>query len=59
MLFRSMEIADNGRGFDPALVAAGDGLNNIDRRVREARGVSHWETAPGAGAKLIVTFPIH
>jgi signal transduction histidine kinase len=54
-----MEIADNGRGFDPSQRAKGDGPNNIDRRVREARGTSNWETAPGAGAKLIVTIPIH
>jgi signal transduction histidine kinase/streptogramin lyase len=54
-----MEIADNGRGFDPSRLADGDGLNNIERRVREARGTASWETSPGAGAKLIVTIPIH
>ncbi len=53
-----MEIADNGRGFDPSRRPDGDGLNNIERRVHEARATSRWETAPGAGAKLIVTIPI-
>ncbi|HXC25565.1 MAG TPA: triple tyrosine motif-containing protein, partial [Gemmatimonadaceae bacterium] len=54
-----MEIADNGRGLDPSRLADGDGLSNIERRVREARGTASWETAAGAGTKLIVTIPIH
>jgi signal transduction histidine kinase len=41
-----MEIADDGRGFDPSLPADGDGLSNIDRRVREARGTASWERRP-------------
>ena len=46
-----MEIADNGRGFDPSRRPDGDGLNNIERRVHEARATSRWETAPGGGCK--------
>jgi signal transduction histidine kinase/ligand-binding sensor domain-containing protein len=53
-----MEIADNGCGLDPLRLTDGDGLTNIDRRVREARGIATWETAAGAGTKLIVTIPI-
>jgi signal transduction histidine kinase/ligand-binding sensor domain-containing protein len=54
-----MEIADNGRGLDPSRFSEGDGLSNIERRVREARGVANWETAAGAGTRLIVRIPIH
>ena len=54
-----MEIADNGRGLDPSRFSEGDGLSNIERRVREARGLATWETAAGAGTKLIVRIPIH
>ncbi len=53
-----LEIADNGRGFDPLRQSDGDGLNNIDRRVREARGTATWETAPGSGAKLTIVIPM-
>ncbi len=54
-----LEIADNGHGFDPSLPAEGDGLANIQRRVKEARGTAIWDSAPGAGAKLTVLVPIH
>src|ERR1035437_6160792 len=62
-------IADNGRGFRcppgqaPALepadgqrLVAGNGLANMQKRLREIGGCCEWETAPGEGtrAKLMV-----
>jgi signal transduction histidine kinase len=62
-------IADNGRGFRcppgqaPALepadgqrLAGGNGLANMQKRLREIGGCCEWETAPGEGtrAKLVV-----
>jgi signal transduction histidine kinase len=62
-------IADNGRGFRcppgqaPALepadgqrLVAGNGLANMQKRLREIGGCCEWETAPGEGtrAKLVV-----
>jgi len=53
-----MEIGDNGRGFDLSRQGDGDGLANIARRARDARGTANWEASPGAGAKLTVSIPI-
>lgn len=54
-----MEIGDNGRGFDRSQLADGDGLTNIARRVRDARGTATWDAVPGAGTKISVRIPMH
>jgi signal transduction histidine kinase len=54
----SMEISDDGRGFDPQAQSAGRGLQNLEARVRELGGSYHWDAAPGRGARLTVQVPL-
>lgn len=54
-----LEVADNGRGFDPAAAQGrGRGLVNLAARVRELGGTYRWETAAGQGARLTVEAPL-
>ena len=55
----TLQVADNGRGFQPdARPAGGFGLNGLRERVRGAGGELRLETAPGAGATVLVSLPI-
>ena len=45
-------VRDDGRGFDPATVQAGNGLPNLKKRAREIRGNLTITTAPGAGTNI-------
>jgi len=60
----SLEIRDDGAGFDPA-VAAGrgrhgraQGLDNIRRRAELLGGTVAIESAPGRGTRLTLTMPV-
>ncbi len=48
--------ADNGRGFDPALLQgrAGLGWMNIEARISQLKATLEWITAPGEGLKTII-----
>ncbi len=55
-----LTIADNGRGFDPHLVASssskgGFGLTSMAERVRLLNGALVVRSAPGAGTTIEVT----
>lgn len=51
-------IQDNGRGFDSSQRSgAGNGLNNMQRRVEEMGGRFELETHPGRGTKIQFEFP--
>lgn len=52
-----LEIADDGRGFDPATIRRGLGLSNIYERAKLYRGEVELESAPGRGCTLIVRLP--
>jgi len=65
----TLMIMDNGRGFDTDTfkgtvkppgdglrVNAGNGLQNMKKRLEEAGGRCEWETAPGEGTR--VTFSV-
>ncbi len=56
-----LEIADNGRGFDPVAVAGGHGLGLRTMRYRceLAGGSLEVESAPQAGTRLHATLPLH
>ena len=61
-----LDVRDDGRGFDPQLVAqletdrqAGWGLVGIRERALLLGGESRIDTAPGAGTHLQVTVPLH
>jgi signal transduction histidine kinase/ligand-binding sensor domain-containing protein len=47
-----MLISDDGQGFDPATVRAGNGLANGQRRAREIRGTLRLTSAPGRGTSV-------
>lgn len=51
-------IADNGKGFDPAVVSAGNGLHNMRERMMELGGDFRCESGPGAGTRVICTLPV-
>ncbi|MBE2237553.1 MAG: GAF domain-containing sensor histidine kinase [Caldilineaceae bacterium] len=55
-----LSIQDDGVGMDPAQVrrSPGNGLRNLRSRARALHGEFRLETAPGAGARLMVTAPI-
>jgi signal transduction histidine kinase/ligand-binding sensor domain-containing protein len=65
-----LTVADNGRGFDqsklsspPATLrdgtrlAAGNGVNNMIKRMEEIGGQCEWKTAPGQGTTVKLTVP--
>lgn len=54
----TFEVADDGRGFDPASVAPGAGLNGIADRLDTIGGTMHVDSAPDAGTTVTGTIPI-
>ncbi len=55
----SVEVVDDGVGFDPASVAAGGfGLEGIRRRARHFGAEACIESAPGKGTRIAVVFPV-
>jgi signal transduction histidine kinase len=50
-------IKDNGKGFDPATIKKGAGLNNIRNRVYLSNATLSINTHPGAGCTLVVELP--
>lgn len=48
-------IQDNGRGFDPATVRRGNGLNNLRKRTEEMGGTFRLDSVPGRGTAIEVT----
>lgn len=53
-----LTIHDDGKGFDAAAVARGNGLHNMAARSREADGEFHLGTEPGKGTKIEVVMAI-
>lgn len=52
----TLEVADDGRGFDPqASSAGGMGLHNMAERVRRLGGELTIDSAPGAGTRIRVS----
>jgi ligand-binding sensor domain-containing protein/signal transduction histidine kinase len=51
-------IADNGRGFDPAVRASGHGLSNMRGRLAAAGGGCLIESIPGKGTRVQFTLPL-
>lgn len=53
-----VEIADDGRGFDPAAVGeGGHGLGNLRQRAAGMRATMHLAAAPGAGTTITLDVP--
>jgi signal transduction histidine kinase len=47
-----LSITDNGSGFQPAAASAGNGLVNMNRRIRDIGGSCRVESQPGQGASV-------
>lgn len=53
-----IQVNDNGQGFDPAATARGNGLDNMDRRLRSLQGSCSVESQLGGGTKVTLVFPL-
>lgn len=51
-------VEDDGRGFDPRLVAHGRGLTNLEDRVRGLHGHVELDTQPGRGTRIRGELPL-
>lgn len=56
----SLDVRDDGRGFDPATVGeeGGFGLTSMRQRIEDLDGTLTVETEPGAGTAVSVTVPV-
>ncbi|MGB0129368.1 MAG: CHASE3 domain-containing protein [Rhodocyclaceae bacterium] len=53
-----LEIEDDGRGFDPALVSGTHGIAGMRFRVQMFRGRFDVHTAPGQGTRVVAEIPL-
>lgn len=51
-------ISDDGKGFDRAIVKAGNGLSNIQKRAMHLQGTCTIESRVGEGTKVVCRFPL-
>jgi signal transduction histidine kinase len=54
----SVEVADDGRGFDVAATSRGNGLTNMEDRLDALGGTLHIASAPGHGTTLSAVIPV-
>jgi signal transduction histidine kinase len=54
----SLEVVDDGEGFDPHQLREGLGLGSIAAHVGQVSGSWHIESAPGTGTRLRVRLPL-
>lgn len=53
-----VEISDDGKGFDPAGMVAGNGLSNMKMRANEMNGEISILSQPGHGTSIQIQIPI-
>ena len=53
----SVEVVDDGRGFDVATTSRGNGLTNMEDRLDALGGTLHIASSPGEGTTLRATIP--
>ncbi|MEA5363442.1 sensor histidine kinase [Amycolatopsis sp., V23-08] len=53
----TLDVRDDGAGFEPAAADGGFGLPGMRRRVRRLAGTLHVESEPGAGTAISVALP--
>lgn len=49
-----IELEDDGRGFDPATVAGGQGLMNMRRRAAAIGATAQWVQPPSGGTRVVL-----
>ena len=54
----TLEINDNGCGFDSAIAIHGNGLDNMERRMHSLQGSCSVVSKPGAGTKVTLELPL-
>ncbi|RZM20653.1 MAG: hypothetical protein EOO88_35550, partial [Pedobacter sp.] len=54
----TMEIKDDGKGFDVANHYSGNGITNMQFRAKAIRGLLHINAAPNTGTTITLRFPI-
>jgi len=54
----TLQVSDNGCGFDPAATIRGNGLDNMERRMISLQGSCLVASQPGAGTKVTLEFPL-
>jgi signal transduction histidine kinase len=54
----SVEVADDGRGFDVASTSRGNGLTNMEDHLDALGGTLHIVSSPGSGTTLRVILPV-
>jgi len=54
----TVQVGDNGCGFEPAAIVRGNGLDNMERRLRSLQGSCSITSRPGAGTKVTFEFPL-
>lgn len=53
----ALEVADDGRGFEPGTPRTGFGLMSIERRLRRLGGTLHIDSSPGQGTRARLVVP--
>lgn len=54
----SIEVNDNGKGFDPDVATSGIGLTGMRERVFALHGTIHLQSQQGLGTKLSIQLPL-
>jgi signal transduction histidine kinase len=54
----TLQVSDDGIGFDPATVERGMGIENLTNRAAGRSGILTIESAPGSGTKVTAELPI-
>jgi signal transduction histidine kinase/ligand-binding sensor domain-containing protein len=54
----TLEVADNGHGFDPQAPRKGNGLDNMARRAERLGGTLRIDSAAGRGARVELRIPL-
>ena len=52
-------VTDDGRGFDTATAAEGQGLRSLERRASSLGGVLQVTSSPGSGTRVMFSVPVH
>jgi signal transduction histidine kinase len=53
----TLEVCDDGQGFEPSTAVRGHGLDNLTQWAAEVKGSAAVESAPGAGTRVRLSAP--